>query len=283
MFFLGGLVASLPSALARTTTQLIFARSLPFALAASVKATANVRCVSAGPGSKPRKVPVQDGVKPTVGAYSLRDNAGARTKKKRVGRGLGSGKGKTSGRGHKGYHARASKARPIPGFEGGQAGLLRAIPQLGGHKGSKLKIARVHLDTIQHWIDRGRLDASKPIGIRELAQSRCVGTVKDGVTVLARGGQFLTSTIDLQVTHATQRSIALIEAKGGKVTCFDHDKHTIRALLNPHKFLGEPKPSSVFDKGVPARYFDAARRGYLADQVDKLMERVAQYKEKQKN
>ncbi|ORY22536.1 hypothetical protein BCR33DRAFT_670492, partial [Rhizoclosmatium globosum] len=161
------------------------------------------------------------------------------------------GKGKTSGRGHKGYHARNSKARPVPAFEGGQAGILRAIPKLGNHTGAKQKIATVHLDSIQHWIDKGRLDASKPIGIRELVHSGCVGSVKDGIAVLAKGGQFLTSAIDLRVTHASQRSIELIEAKGGKVTCFDYDRSTIRALVHPTKFLGEPTPSLVLDKSIP--------------------------------
>ncbi|KAJ3255351.1 YmL10 [Chytriomyces hyalinus] len=238
--------------------------------------------VTPGPGSKSRRVPVPVGVKPTIGAYSIKDNPGARKKKKRVGRGLGGGRGKTSGRGHKGYNARASKSRPVPGFEGGQAGILKAIPQLGNNKGSKPKIARVHLDTIQHWIDRGRLNAGSVIGIRELVESGCIKTVKDGVVILARGGQFLKSKIELQVTHASQRSIALIEAQGGSVTCFDYDRKTIRALLHPEKFLGAPAPSSPFSSSVPSRYFDAARRGYLAGKVDQIMERVNAMKEKEK-
>jgi large subunit ribosomal protein L15 len=72
-------------------------------------------------------------LKPTkfLTASNVRDNPGANKKAKRVGRGDRSGKGKTSGRGTKGWHARASKDRPVPGFEGGQSGILSAIPKLG--------------------------------------------------------------------------------------------------------------------------------------------------------
>ncbi|KAJ3068130.1 YmL10 [Podochytrium sp. JEL0797] len=237
--------------------------------------------VTPGPGSLSRRLTPPKHITPTITASSLKDNDGARKKKKRVGRGLGGGKGKTSGRGHKGYHARASKARPTPGFEGGQAGILRAIPKLGNHTGAKQKLTRVHLDTIEHWISRGRLNADAPIGIRELVASGCISGsgVKDGVVVLAKGGQFLRKKVDLRVTHASQRAIEVVEALGGSVTCFDYDRNTIRALVHPEKFVGEPKPEERFNKSIPARYFDAARRGYLANQVDQILDRVKLFKE----
>ncbi|KAI9329637.1 ribosomal protein L18e/L15P [Obelidium mucronatum] len=237
------------------------------------------RYVTAGPGSQSRRVAVPPGILVSVGAGSLADNPGARTRRKRVGRGGGGGKGKTAGRGHKGFHARAAKSRPVPGFEGGQAGILRAVPKLGFRPPTARVLAPLRLDALQHWIDARRLDPARPIGIRELVAARCVGGgAKDGVVVLAKGGHFLRSAVDLRVTHASQRAIQLIEEKGGKVTCFDYDRSTIRALLNPAKFIGEPTPS-VINKSIPARYFDSAKRGYLADQVDKLMDRVKKYKE----
>ncbi|KAJ3399724.1 YmL10, partial [Chytridiales sp. JEL 0842] len=206
-----------------------------------------------------------------VHVNTVSDNKGAAKKRKRVGRGKGSGVGKTSRRGHKGLKARASKARPVPGYEGGQTGLLRAIPKLGHRVSQKLKLARLYLDTVQHWIDSGRLDASKKITIKHLVDSGCIGSVKDGVVLLAKGGHFLRDAIDIEVTHVTKTAINLIEARGGKVTCFDYDRKTLRALLKPEKFLGPPKPSLPTDTNIPARYFDPASRGYLAGQVEELL------------
>lgn len=75
--------------------------------------------------------PIAPTPKQFIHVGNVADNPGALKKKKRVGRGERSGKGKTAGRGQKGWHARASKSRPVPGFEGGQSGILSAIPQIG--------------------------------------------------------------------------------------------------------------------------------------------------------
>ncbi|KAJ1557403.1 YmL10, partial [Cladochytrium tenue] len=163
----------------------------------------------------------------------------------------------------KGWHARASKSRPVPGYEGGQTGLLKAIPVLGNRPSKKVHLSPLHLDKLQHWVDAGRLDASKPITIKELVDSGCVGSVKDGVVLLARGGQNFTVKVKLELTHATANAIRLVEGNGGQITCFDYDRRTIRALLRPEKYIGPPQPSLPTDR-VKARYFDPARRGYLA-------------------
>ncbi|KAJ3218953.1 YmL10 [Dinochytrium kinnereticum] len=206
-----------------------------------------------------------------VHAGNLKDNDGARKKKRRVGRGLGSGLGKTSGRGQKGWKARASRARPTPGYEGGQTGLLKAIPKLGFRSRDKLRLSRIHLDTIQHWVDSGRLDASKPITIKSLVDSGCIGTVKDGVVLLAKGGHFLRQALTFELTHASQLAIKMVEAKGGKITCFDYDRKTIRALLKPERYLSPPNPSPPTGKNIPMRYFDVNRRGYLSDKIHLIM------------
>ncbi|KAI9348729.1 ribosomal protein L18e/L15P [Zopfochytrium polystomum] len=212
-------------------------------------------------------------VKPrvTVHALNVRDNKGAKKKRKVVGRGMGSGLGKTSGRGHKGLLARSAKARPVPGYEGGQTGLLKAIPMLGRRPSKKLFLSRLHLDKLQHWIDRGRLDASKPITIKHLLDSGAIGSVKDGVVLLARGASNFSAKVELELTHASKNAIKIVEENGGKVTCFDYNRVTIKGLLKPERYIGPPLPSLPTDK-VKARYFDPAKRGYLADKIHELME-----------
>ena len=91
----------------------------------------------------------------------LQDNPGARTKKMRLGQGIGSGKGKTSGRGHKGQKARSGVA--VYGFEGGQMPIHRRLPKRGFKNPFRLRYASVNLDRIQKAIDEGKLDAGKPV------------------------------------------------------------------------------------------------------------------------
>ncbi|KAJ3327996.1 YmL10 [Blyttiomyces sp. JEL0837] len=157
------------------------------------------------------------------------------------------------------------------GYEGGQTGLLKAIPKLGARNGRRETLARLRLDTIQHWIDRKRLDPSQPITIKHLVESRCIGSLKDGIVLLAHGGQYFKDAINIEVTHATQNAINLIEARGGKVTCFDFDRQSMAALIKSDKFLGPPTASVPTEERIDARYFDEARRGYLSDKANELM------------
>ena len=114
---------------------------------------------------------------------SLSDNPGAYNKKIRRGRGPASGKGKTSGRGHKGQKQHGK----VPaGFNGGQTPLEVVHGERGFKNIFSPDIAVVNLDRIQAWIDAGRLDTGRVITVRELSQSRCVHRLKDGVKVLAR-------------------------------------------------------------------------------------------------
>lgn len=114
---------------------------------------------------------------------SISDNPGAYNKKIRRGRGPSSGKGKTSGRGHKGQKQHGK----VPAhFNGGQTPLEVVKGKRGFKNVFSLDMAVVNLDRIQVWIDAGRLDPSKVITVRELCQSRCLHSVKDGVKVLAR-------------------------------------------------------------------------------------------------
>ncbi|TPX59215.1 hypothetical protein SpCBS45565_g07807 [Spizellomyces sp. 'palustris'] len=198
---------------------------------------------------------------------NVKDNNGARRKRKILGRGEG-GKGKTSGRGMKGYHARQHKATPLPGFEGGQTGLIKAIPKLGKRGIPKLRFTRLYLDTLQHFVETGKLDASKTITIKELAESKCVGKIKDGVVLLAKGGEFFNSKVDIEVTRASQVAMKLIEEKGGNVKCVYHGKEVLRSLLRPDRWAIMPKNPLPTTKENIARYTNESRRGYLAPLVE---------------
>ncbi|MDP6566472.1 MAG: 50S ribosomal protein L15 [Alphaproteobacteria bacterium] len=144
----------------------------------------------------------------------LRDNPGARKVGKRVGRGIGSGKGKTAGRGNKGQKSRSGVA--IKGFEGGQMPLYRRLPKRGFNNIFAKHYQVVNLGRLQTAIEAGKLDADKPIGEAELLASGLVRRLRDGVRLLAKGA--LTSKIDITVAGASGAAVAAVEKAGGKVT-----------------------------------------------------------------
>ncbi len=144
----------------------------------------------------------------------LRDNPGAAHKSKRVGRGIGSGKGKTSGRGVKGQSARSGVA--INGFEGGQMPLYRRLPKRGFQNISRRDYAEVNLVRLQSAINDGKLDISKEINADVLLAAGLIRRVKDGVRILGVGE--LTSKVTLNVTGASKTAIAAIEKAGGSIT-----------------------------------------------------------------
>lgn len=142
----------------------------------------------------------------------LRDNEGARQARTRVGRGIGSGKGKTSSRGQKGQKARSGVA--IKGFEGGQMPIYRRLPKHGFKNYFALHYAVVNLDTIQKAVDAGKLDADS-IDVAKLLETGLVSKKLDGVRLLARGA--VTSSITISVNSASKAAVAAVEKAGGKV------------------------------------------------------------------
>lgn len=143
----------------------------------------------------------------------ISDNKGARRKYKRLGRGIGSGKGKTAARGGKGQTARSGVS--LLGFEGGQMPLFRRLPKRGFHKPFKKRYALVNLGRLQQSIEIGRLDAQKPIDDAALAASGLIEPKRDGVRLLAKGK--LKAKITIRVTGASKAAIAAVEKAGGKV------------------------------------------------------------------
>lgn len=144
----------------------------------------------------------------------LRDNPGARKNKMRVGRGIGSGKGKTAGRGVKGQTSRTGVA--IKGFEGGQMPLHRRLPKRGFTNIFAKEFSEVNLDKLQAAIDAGRIDVANEIDTAVLVAAGLVGKVaKDGVRLLGRGE--LTAKVVISVAGATAGAKAAVEKAGGSV------------------------------------------------------------------
>ena len=146
--------------------------------------------------------------------HELRDNPGATKPRKRVGRGPGSGYGKTGGRGIKGQKSRSGVA--INGYEGGQMPLYQRLPKRGFNKPNRKAFAVINLGLIQKFIDAGKLDAGSAITEEALVASGALRRVKDGVRVLAKGE--LTSKVALEVTGASASAVAAVEKAGGSLT-----------------------------------------------------------------
>jgi large subunit ribosomal protein L15 len=144
----------------------------------------------------------------------LKDNAGARKGRMRIGRGIGSGKGKTGGRGGKGQTARSGVA--IKGFEGGQMPLHRRLPKRGFNKPFRKDYNEVSLARLQQAIDAGKLDAKGTIDVDSLIKAGVFKRARDGVRVLGTGE--LKAKVTLSVAGATKSAIAAIEKAGGSVT-----------------------------------------------------------------
>ncbi|WP_366556388.1 50S ribosomal protein L15 [Aquibaculum sediminis] len=144
----------------------------------------------------------------------LSDNPGARQARKRLGRGIGSGLGKTSGKGHKGQKARRGVA--IKGFEGGQMPLHRRLPKRGFNNIFRRDYVEVNLQRLQAAIESGKLDASKPIDAETMRAAGLFKKTRDGVRLLASGE--LSSKVEITVAGATKGAVEAVEKAGGKVT-----------------------------------------------------------------
>jgi large subunit ribosomal protein L15 len=144
----------------------------------------------------------------------LRDNKGARKTRITVGRGIGSGKGKTSGRGVKGQKARTGVS--IKGFEGGQMPLIRRLPKRGFKNIFAKDYSAVNLGRLQQAIDDGRVDAKKPITSASLIGCGVASKARDGVRIIGKGE--LKAKVELEVAGASKSAVTAIEKAGGKIT-----------------------------------------------------------------
>ena len=144
----------------------------------------------------------------------LRDNPGATKKAKRIGRGPGSGKGKTGGRGIKGQKSRSGVA--INAYEGGQMPLYMRLPKRGFNVPNPKKFAVINLNVLQKFVDAGKIDPKAPVTEDVLVESGLVRRKRDGVRLLAKGE--LSAKLDIAVTGASKAAIEAVEKVGGSVT-----------------------------------------------------------------
>ncbi len=146
--------------------------------------------------------------------HELADRSGARKTRKRIGRGIGSGKGKTGGRGGKGQTARSGVR--IKGFEGGQMPLHRRLPKRGfNNVAFARKLNEVNLGRLQQAIDAGRLDPAATIDAAAMVKAGVLRRAKDGVRLL--GGGEIKAKLTLAVFGASKAAVAAVEKAGGTV------------------------------------------------------------------
>ncbi len=146
--------------------------------------------------------------------HELRDNPGATKRRKRVGRGPGSGTGKTAGRGIKGQKSRSGVA--INAYEGGQMPLYQRLPKRGFNKPNRKEFAVVNLGLIQKFVDAGKIDAKAEITEDALIASGLVRRKRDGVRVLAKGE--VSAKLNISVTGASKAAVEAVEKAGGSLT-----------------------------------------------------------------
>lgn len=144
----------------------------------------------------------------------ISDNAGARKSRMRVGRGIGSGKGKTCGRGYKGQTSRSGVA--IKGFEGGQMPIHRRLPKRGFNNHSRVEFDILTLRDLQILVDNGTFKAGDTVTTQALKDAKVIAKTSEGVKILSKGE--LKAKLSLDVERASKTVVAAIEKLGGKVT-----------------------------------------------------------------
>lgn len=144
----------------------------------------------------------------------IRNNDGATHAKKRRGRGIGSGLGKTGGRGHKGQKSRSGVAMAT--FEGGQQPIYRRLPMRGFKNPNRANYSEISIERLQAAIDAGRVDAKAPVNAEVLVAAGVLRRAKDGLRLL--GGGELKAKLDITVAGATRPAIAAVEKAGGTIT-----------------------------------------------------------------
>ena len=194
----------------------------------------------------------------------LRDNPGARKSPIRVGRGIGSGKGKTAGRGGKGQTARTGVA--LNGYEGGQMPLHRRLPKRGFNNIFRLDYVEVNLGAVQKALEAGKIDAGKPVTGEALRAAGLTSRLKDGVVLLAKGE--FKAKLDFEVERASGAAIAAVEKAGGKVV-----------VLRPKKVVEAKAPKKVPEsKKAEAKPADGEKAEAKAAEGKKAEGKIAEGK-----
>ena len=159
----------------------------------------------------------------------LTDNSGARKNRKRVGRGPGSGTGKTAGRGMKGQKSRSGVA--IKGFEGGQMPLYRRLPKRGFNNIFRKQFVELGTGRLQAAIDSKKVDAEKEITAKNLVEAGVLRRTKDGVRLLVNGE--LSAKVIITVAGASKGAVAMVEKAGGTVTMTKSANKDTKSQITP--------------------------------------------------
>jgi len=171
----------------------------------------------------------------------IADRPGARKNRMRVGRGIGSGMGKTGGRGGKGQTARSGVS--IKGFEGGQMPLHRRLPKRGFRNTSfAVALNEINIGDLQKAIDAGTLNAGSAIDVATLVKAGLLRREKGGVKLLGHGE--LKAKIDVAVWRASKSAVAAVEKAGGKVTILAPEKEAATEERRPNKFPKRQSPAT---------------------------------------
>lgn len=201
----------------------------------------------------------------------IHDNTGARKRAVRVGRGRGSGCGKTSGRGQKGQKARNSVRL---GFEGGQTPLHKRLPKRRVYDPFARHLETVPLARIQRWVDTGRLPASGRIGIEDLKKAGVISRVRDGI-LLARGFGPFCAPVELVATECEPDAARAVLSAGGAVTLAWYNKLGLRVLLRPERWTRRKlplprwaRPPPKFEHRYPQRLQDGLPVRYVRSEHD---------------
>ncbi len=172
----------------------------------------------------------------------ISDRPGARKGRKRVGRGLGSGRGGTSGRGHKGQKSRSGVS--LLGFEGGQMPIYRRLPKRGFKNIFAKRYDIVNLGQLQAAIERGRLDSKKPITLPILREAGLAGRARDGVRLLAKGE--LSAKLTIEVSGASKGAVAAVERPAARSSSRPSPRAPPgRAMRRPPKRAPGPRRTRV--------------------------------------
>lgn len=179
----------------------------------------------------------------------ITDNAGARTDRKRVGRGIASGTGKTCGRGVKGQKSRTGVA--IKGFEGGQMPLYQRLPKRGFNNIFSKDLNEVNLGRLQQAVDAKKLDPKNPVTEQALVEAGIIRRVLDGTRILGNGE--IKVKLDIHVAGASKSAVAAVEKAGGKITIAEVKPTTPKA---EKRLSGEEKKPAA-EKKAPAEKAEA--------------------------
>ena len=144
----------------------------------------------------------------------VKDNPGATKRAKRIGRGVGSGIGKTSGSGHKGQKARSGVS--INGFEGGQMPIHRRLPKRGFNNVFRKNFVEVNLGRLQEAIDAGKLNPEKPVDSAAMLAAGVISKLRDGVRILGKG-ELTSKKVEIHAVGASKAAIEAVKKSGGKI------------------------------------------------------------------